>query len=858
MRYATSVCLSALLLLQACDDAPEAGATITSTVTGTVSLGAVVAGASVELFVADDRYRAGELILSTTTADDGSFALEFPERLGRGVLCARNGQASDLATDARLEPDDIQFCALIPELSVAPTVTVNAWTTLVTEHARARIERAGASADAAYESALRDWRNYLACNDAARDVVNAVPQDPTADGDPSPLNDALLSGLLHAALSQQAVTISEGLRFAPGGRFTSLTLLEGLLEDIRGDTFLDGLSGNEPVVVETYTLNEQTLRRATDGFPAALRTFVASERNLSSATSADIDDIAACLANSTNPIFGDVVEDNEIPTITVTSAALVSEGAYTLTGRVTDNGGVSTVQVLNDSTNLGTLTPDPDGAFSVELDLPCNTALELVLVAVDTAGNRGTTGFQWRCDSQAPTLTEIESSYTPASATTLTPQRTTNTYSPIQRQDVSRAWSSTFTIEKFVNRLDGELDSDTQPNNLPAIRFTLSDNDSTSSVFTEVAALQVRYRYQVRPDADTDWDTPRDWTELPIAADNQNVLPIALQTLSPVLISRSTEHHRVQIEITDAADNAQIYTFEFRLALYAPPIVVHSCAVDRDFDDLFNVRSGALATFYNSTTAVDFFARTIQWNFELPSDTLLDTTGIELAIEGSVRSDVTSLSFLVDRPETSSGFLCSGEQCACGFDFLRVREVVGRSPLCLDLANGAGNHEYWNDVDGAAVGSRLNNLTINRDYDNILSQDHSLAAAIATPDGSADPSVSPIQMTPDTEYLQSVAIVEPRFVDLLLSPFDWTRNNLRTTVATQRRESSSGDRAREWDLELPITGLAARYEEDITISTPWSLVAEPEIVYLDTCTDTFSFETRAPTIFTGTISQGPR
>lgn len=403
--------LACVLLVSACSDPIPGGNTLQNTLSGTVSLGAPVAQPSVTIAAIQTNGSLGD-VLATTTADaNGEFTATYARTASAyTAVCAAGGVSTDLATAKPLSLASTTLCAVVD--SKATTVAVTGWSTLALALAQQRVAAGAALADAV-NSAKADWNQLLACSDPSRDVVGAVPRNPTGDDAAGPLDETALSGISHAALSASAVLVSERLGYSAGVRFTPLSLVAGATQDMQSDGILNGQNASGVVKIQDYAFTPDTFRGAPEGLASGLKSFVASPLNTSGIAQSDIDTFAGCISVSQSPIFGGA-GDHAPPVITQVqlSPSVVVDGVETIHGpttlriTATDGSGVSSVVATSEVLTLGanTATDRAQAIYAFDTAGAADGETVIVITATDTAGNVATQNLNVRVSNAAPAV----------------------------------------------------------------------------------------------------------------------------------------------------------------------------------------------------------------------------------------------------------------------------------------------------------------------------------------------------------------------------------------------------------------------------------------------------------------------
>lgn len=294
-------CVLTLIVLAGCSD-PPVGEQLMLTLSGVASVGSPIRQAVVTISSVETDGTIGKSLSDTKTGEAGEWSVTIPQGTGAAIACVAGGDFLDPATSVPVQRGSSAMCAFVPSLRKSTSsIAISAWSQLAWTLATFRAADRGLTISQAHTTAVQDLDAYLSCAQP-RSVTLAVPGNPTVDTQRD-LSPALLNGLLHAGLSSQAALISERLHYTPGVRFTAMTLLEALTQDLAGDGVFNGIGANGKIVVEGYALTSDSLRSAPDGFPQGLRRFIESSRNATGVQVADVIDLLNCLATHNGVLF---------------------------------------------------------------------------------------------------------------------------------------------------------------------------------------------------------------------------------------------------------------------------------------------------------------------------------------------------------------------------------------------------------------------------------------------------------------------------------------------------------------------------------------------------------------------------
>lgn len=428
--------LSALLLVvllalaPACSGGrppPEAeGADASSA--GTLSGSSHLSGATVTLYRLAQGGQRGAQVARATTAEDGTFSLPVGLSEGPFLVVLTGGSTVDAASGATVQLGSDELTALVPrfavgthqeKLRVSPVSHFAAGLAL-------REVQAGAAALVAADASA--W-HYLNGHFGGLDWRTVAPADLTATTSLQ-LDDSTRAGLILAGLSQQALTLAKQTGLTAGGSLNALTLTSALHEDLVADGYFDGKGqqGQRLLLPAAGVLTPHQLDGLAVRFQlaAAVRAFLANERNAFRVTPADVQPLLTGLSRSSSPrLFREagVEFDAQPPTVTVHVAYKDSSGAVVpaatttrpfvrgvvhLTVDAQDDAGVTALKV----TQLGAaLTPAPRGNTtshylgSWDASLLADGELVFTVEAEDGRGNKGTTTVPVLLDNTPPRIT---------------------------------------------------------------------------------------------------------------------------------------------------------------------------------------------------------------------------------------------------------------------------------------------------------------------------------------------------------------------------------------------------------------------------------------------------------------------
>jgi hypothetical protein len=254
----------------------------------------------------DAQMRRGDLLASAPTDESGSFSVRLPAYTGHILLVANAGTYSEEAVGTATSLGSFELTAIVPDYQALSTVTgilvtpLSHWAAGLAAH---YVRDEGQSFTSAYNEA---WQ-HLNAHFGNFDWRQTSPTDLT-DGGVS-YDTAGKAGLLLAALSMHARSISERAGLTPGSAVTAITLTKALYDDISFDGYFDGQGANGNIILPTggqvtqqgptaYQLDGQSVRLS---YALAIEHFLQSNRNGSRITSADARQLLETMSNNSNP-----------------------------------------------------------------------------------------------------------------------------------------------------------------------------------------------------------------------------------------------------------------------------------------------------------------------------------------------------------------------------------------------------------------------------------------------------------------------------------------------------------------------------------------------------------------------------
>ena len=389
-------------------------------VAGTVIKGRVN-GATVHVFRLAGGQRGAE-VGTGTTAEDGTFRIGVGTTEGSLLVVASGGAFADEATVATVNLNSDELTALVPAFSSETTLEGLLVTPVSHLAAGLALHYVNAEGQAVPAAAEEAWQ-HLNLHFGGLDWRTTTPADLTASPGAA-LDEAGKAGLVLAALSMQARSVSENAGLTPGGRVNGLTLTEALYADLSFDGFFDGVGPQGAVVLPSggtvsataptaYRLNGQTARVA---LGQAIARFLQSDRNGSAVKTSDAQQLIKQVStNSDARIFRDAgrLADNDPPVITFLGPIDGSgaNGQVPVQVKAQDTSKVKSFNFTAPAQLVGLVpTLEADGKTAVlsgTLDVSAlpDGPLQLVVVSADEFQNASTKAITITVSNSGPTIT---------------------------------------------------------------------------------------------------------------------------------------------------------------------------------------------------------------------------------------------------------------------------------------------------------------------------------------------------------------------------------------------------------------------------------------------------------------------
>lgn len=300
----TALCLS-LAGLAACNGIPgsESGDVPPQRPLNTVSgyvVDDAVGGALLNVYGFDDGVK-GELLASTTTAQDGGYSLQVDGVERRLLLLeARGGEYIELATGQRveLEEDQVLKALAVKRPGQSMSVMVTPLTHLTAALVRYYLD-SGMAVEAAIDTATAELNELFGID------VAAVPPRSITEQGTSELTPDYLYGFFLSALSSWTKRVNEQNGLAPHAVYTSIALSQVLYDEVAADGLLDGRAGNA-LALGTVGLGPNAYRLSLAQHMLAM---AAGNANLSGISVEQLLPLAFRLVNSEHRLFAGVAPD---------------------------------------------------------------------------------------------------------------------------------------------------------------------------------------------------------------------------------------------------------------------------------------------------------------------------------------------------------------------------------------------------------------------------------------------------------------------------------------------------------------------------------------------------------------------
>lgn len=408
--------LFALLIASCSSKDPALPRPYTVTLTGNVSLGKALAGASVGLFAADADGGIGDSITDGLTDETGAFAITYtPRNRQPGWLCVTAATWLDPISGVEQRLQDQAICRFLESVGdSADSLQINAWAELAAGLTRARVRLHSEKLPKASARAREAVHALVTCKTDPPFIMDHIPLDPTDAASSGELNAPLLSGIAHAALAHQAALISASQGLTPGVHITAATMALAYSDDLEADGILNGIGSAGAITLHGHQMKSLAMRGGPAGFAQGLKEFVLSERNATDVTFADLTALYDCIATASGPLFPEdepSVPDTTSPVVSIVlpeANSTISGASVDVRGTAQDPAGIAKLEFaqieglqtarVNLDANPATIeaifdtTGYPDGA------------LQLKLTAVDKLSNKASVTTEAVVNNSGPSL----------------------------------------------------------------------------------------------------------------------------------------------------------------------------------------------------------------------------------------------------------------------------------------------------------------------------------------------------------------------------------------------------------------------------------------------------------------------
>ncbi len=300
------------------------------------------------------------------------------------------------------------------------------------------------------------------------------------------------------------------------------------------------------------------------------------------------------------------VTDKTPPSLTLSAPTNVTASPVTATVNVADASEMTLTYRLNGAA-IATRVNFTGTTDSLSVDIPCNQASTLSVIATDAAGNSTERQSTTVCDNTPPTITFEPSTYRQESGVTATLSNAVVQFG----SNIDLTSGGVPTIQK----VEGFYNNAT---NAPRLVYSVTD---PTSVGTANNALSINYRFQGCATG----------SSTSVAADPSGSYSLNLtpETLHPCLRTvPSSQTQQVTITATDALGNTASRTLAFRVQLRPIPVVIDQCGIGRDLNDL--AYSGLKGTF--NGTSGSAWGATVAWPY--PATAAHDFPDIVVSVSG--------------------------------------------------------------------------------------------------------------------------------------------------------------------------------------------------------------------------------
>jgi len=370
-----------------------------------------------------DGLKRGAVAGTAATDADGAFRVPVGTSTGPFLVVAAGGNYVDEATGVTVQAGTAELTALVPVFEIETKLEQLRITPVSHLAATLALFWAEAEQRPLVDTDTEAWTR-LNKHFGALDWRAVTPRDATASMGATLADDATKAGVLLGALSMQARLVSEAAGLTPGGRVNPSTVVSALADDLTADGFFDGvgtrgqlvlpLGGQvKPMAPTATAVDGQTARTA---LGQALARFIASDRNSTAVTVADVTSLVQALAtNNDARLFrvASVEVDLDAPVLTWVrpQANAGVRGVIDVEISGADNRELRSLAFTAPATLVATtpvIAPDKTtGRLTATLDVSSlmDGPLELAVKAIDAAGNETTSKRTVIVSQRGPIIT---------------------------------------------------------------------------------------------------------------------------------------------------------------------------------------------------------------------------------------------------------------------------------------------------------------------------------------------------------------------------------------------------------------------------------------------------------------------
>lgn len=394
------------LVLSACNNRPHigggdgGGGGSAGTISG-IAITGRMKGSTVHVFRLDGATRGAE-VTTATTGDDGAWSLNVGASQGPFLLVASGGSFVDEASGASINVGGDELTALLPSFAQGTSLSNVLITPVSHMAATLALHYVAAEGQKVTSASTEAWQ-HLKAHFGGLDWEKTVPQNfGVAAG--NQLDDGAKAGLVIAALSQEATSISTTAGLTPGGAVNGLAITRALAQDLQADGFFDGVGPGGQLVLPAdgasgsgavTRLNSQAVRLF---LAVSASKFLQSDKNATSMKVIDAQSFLDSMSrDSDSRLFrsGGGSFDTDPPVVSIVDASdkFQRESSVTLAATVDDGASGSGVKAayalaVGDTPVAGTF--DSSTSLWTFKDVPLAQGKNVVTVwGEDKANNSG-------------------------------------------------------------------------------------------------------------------------------------------------------------------------------------------------------------------------------------------------------------------------------------------------------------------------------------------------------------------------------------------------------------------------------------------------------------------------------------